>query len=385
MTSEQKTAAQEQPKLRIREAQDIFAALSSDDFGVRLSVARAIAADPGKASSYGPYNGMELVDYLFQLLGRTSDSSYRSVLLAALAAFRDPRIPDLFMTEMAESRDPEQVITAAARLAAEKGEKVRRFLARMLRRNAETPQARMAANIMAGYGDLQPEERVRIAALTDVPFAAPPLDNTSERAWLAELAGDATARARILLEDFGLDAFLRLREKWSSLDENSRKWLVRWGARDHQLYSIELLTDALNNGSTALVLEALRAIRGLGQAGTLFRPALAPFVDHAEKAVRIAAIKAGAPLTGIKDRIIAEEDTDLRLALVPRLVEEEGALQALLNLLADDRWEIRAAATRTLINRGEPASNAVRPLLTHSSEKVRASAAQVLAAICGGV
>jgi hypothetical protein len=323
---------------------------------------------------------MELVDYLFQLLGRTGDSSYRSVLLATLAAFRDPRIPDLFMTEMAGSRDPEQVITAAARLAAEKGEKVRCFMARMLRRNAETTQARMAANILAGFGDLRPEERVRIAVLTDVPFATPPLDDTTERAWLAELAGDAAERAGILLEDFGSEAFLRLRGKWTALDESTRKWLLRWGARDHPLYVIEALAEALKSGPPALVLEALAAISSLGPSAALFQPALGKFVDNEDKAIRIAAIMAGASLTGIQGRIHAEKDTELRLALIARLPEEEGALQALVDLLADDSWEIRAAATQALINMGGPALEAVGPLLSHASEKVRASAAQILAA-----
>lgn len=380
MTSDQQTAEQGQPKLRIREARDIFEALVSNDFGMRLSVARAIAANPEKASSYGTYNGMELVDYLFQLIGRSTDSSYRTVLLSALAAFRDPRIPDLFMSEMAGAEAPETVMAAAARLAGERGDKVRRFMSRMLRRNAGTTQARMAANIMAGYDDLQPEERVRIAALADVPFPAPPFDDATEQAWLRELSGESAERTRALLEDFGASAFLRLRGKWRSLDENSQAWLLRWGARDHQLHAIESLTDAINHGSPALVLEALRAIKNMGPTGTLFHPALARFVDHEDMDVRIAAIGAGAPLTGIRDRIKAAEDADLRLVLIPRLVGEEGALQALLDLLADDRWEIRAAATQALITMGEPAVHAAEALLSHGSDKVRASAAQIVAA-----
>ncbi len=380
MTSEQLHTEEVPPKLRIREARDLFEALVSPDFGVRISLARAIASDPAKAVSYGAFNGIGLVDYLIQLLSRAGDTSYRSVLLAALAAFRDPRIPDLFMTEMADATAPEPVMAAAARLAGEKGEKVRRFMARMVRRNAGTTQARMAAYIMTGYDDLLPEERVRVAAVADTQFTTPALDDATEQAWLAELAGDAAERARILLEDFGTDAFLRLRGKWSALDENTRKWLIRWGARDHQIHAIELLAEALNHGSTGLVLEALAAITGMGPAATLFQSALALFVDHEDRAVRIATIKAGAPFTGIKDRILGEEDKELRLALIARLPEEEGGLHALLDLAADDHWEVRAAATRALIAMGEPAASAVRPLLADRSEKARASAAQVLAA-----
>lgn len=381
MTTEEKIIKQKLPKLRIRSAKDIFEALVSGDFGVRVSIAQAIAANSAKAASYGPYNGMELIDYLLQLLGQNTDSSYRPALLAALGAFSDPRIPDVFMSEMERSGDPESVMAAAARLAGEKGDRVRQFMARMTRRNAMTTQARMAANIMAGYGELRPEERVRIAVIADVPFDRPSLDDETERAWLGELAGDSAERARPLLEGLGLYAFLRLRGKWQSLDENSKAWLLRWGARDHQLYSIELLAEVLNSGSKALVLEALIAVADMGQAAALFRPGLVRYLDHDDHAIRIAAIQAGAPLIKIKDRIFAEQDVDLRLALIARLSEEEGALHTLLDLLADNRWEIRAAATRALIRLGDPAAEAVRPFLRHGNENMRVSAAQVLGAI----
>ena len=381
MTTEEKIVKQELPKLRIRSAKDIFEALVSDDFGVRVSIAQAIAANTDKAASYGPYNGMELIDYLLQLLGQNTDSSYRPVLLAALGAFSDPRIPDVFMSEMERSGDPESVMAAASRLAAEKGDRVRQFMARMTRRSATTTQARMAANIMAHYEDLLPEERVRIAVIADVSFDAPSLDDETERAWLRELAGDSAEQARLLFEGFGSDAFLRLRGKWLSLDDNSRAWLLRWGARDHQLYSIELLVEALKYGSKALVLEALIAVSGMGSAAALFRLGLIRFLDDDDRAIRIAAIKAGVPLTGIRERIFAEQDVELRLALIARLSGEEGALQTLLDLLADNRWEIRAAATRALKLLGKPAVDAVKPFLTHSDVNVRASAAQVLGAI----
>ena len=151
MNAEDTTAEQKLPELRIRGTKDIFDALVSDDFGKRLSIARAIAANPVKASSYGPHDGMELIDFLIHLLNNNTDSSYRPVLLVALASFNDPRILELFMAEMAESEDALLIMAAAARLAIEKDKKVRRFMSGMLRRNAATIQARMAANIMAGY------------------------------------------------------------------------------------------------------------------------------------------------------------------------------------------------------------------------------------------
>jgi hypothetical protein len=284
------------------------------------------------------------------------------------------------MSEMEGAGDPETVMTAAARLAAERDDRVRSFMARMLRRNASTTQARMAANIMAGYEDLRPEERVRIAVVADVPFAAPALDDETEQAWLAELSADAAERARVYLEGFGPEAFLRLRGKWGGLDEDSRKWLLEWGAREHQLYSVELITETLKNGSKALVLAALNAVSRMGQAAALFQPVLSLYVNHEDRAVRIAALRAGAPLAGIKDLVFTEQDTELRLALIARLPGDAGALQALLELLADAHWEVRAAATSALIGMGEPAVSAVGPLLAHGSDKVRAAAAQILAA-----
>lgn len=368
-------------KLRIGSSKDIFDALRSEDFGVRLSIVKAIMANPEKVVSYGPYNGMELIDFLIFLLERNADSGYRPVLIAAVSTFNDPRVTNLIMNVMSEAEDTETVMACAARLSKERNDKVRDFMSRMLFREGDSAHSRMAADIMASYGDLGPTEAVRVAVLTAASFATPLLDDETEDAWLKELCGGAVERARALLEGLGETAFLRLRSKWQTLDDDSRKWLLRWGARKFPIHSVEMIADALKNGSDGIVIEALRAISGIRGVAHLFSPLISGFIDHADRGVRLAAIKAGAPLKGIRKMLTGERDTEIKIALMARLSEEEGAVDVLVGILGDSDWRIRAAAVRGLIRLGDPVIRDVEPMIESEDENVRIATAKVLAAL----
>lgn len=373
----------ERPELRIRSAKDVFDALRSPDMMVRFSILRGIAQNPAKAASYGTYNGSGLLDELLYHLNHNEDGIYRLALLNALAAFREPRLVEVFKNEMSGAKDTHAVMLAAAWLAGEPEERMRDFMSSILRRDGSPDRAVIAANVMTAYEGVEPRDKVRVAVVANLPYPTPPLDDETEETWLSELGGKRAERAMALLEGLGEGAFLRLRGKRAAFDEEVNGWLMDCGARKHQVYAVELLADALKSGSDGLVLRALESIPRLGQASVLFRTLLGRFLEHPEKGIRLAALRAGAPVEGIKERLAGEQDKDIRLELISRLAGEQGeaAVPVLVELLHDKAWEIRAGATNALIRIGRPAIDAVKPLIDIEDEKVRIAAAQVLIAL----
>lgn len=369
-------AAQGQ-KLRIRSAKDIFDALRSDDVGVRLSIVKAIIANPEKAASYAEHDGTTLVDYLIFLLHHNTDPGYKLALLAALASFSEERITNIFKSEMLSSDDDQTITMAASKLAAEPEADVRGFLATMLKSGHEL-KARHAANIMAGYETLGLDEKVMIAVHIDADFPAPALNDETERTWLKELVGPALKMAGRLIEEQGEEAFLRLKEKWASLPNGVKEWLLDWGARRHQAHTVQLLIEALKED--ALLPVALRAIGSYGEAASIFKPLIAKLASHPDRAVRLTAIRAGAECGQLEELIFGEKDIEFRIEFIRRFAAEKGpdAIPQLVEMLGDDDWQIRACAAGGLISIGEPAVDAVEPLLSAEDERVRVAAAKVL-------
>lgn len=374
---------QKEKKLRVRSARDIFDALGSGDFAVRLSILKAIANNPGKASSYGPYNGRELLDELITLWRDSGDSGFKLAVLTTMSVFRDMRLVRIFKSEMSRAGDTQTMLIAASRLADEPEDDMRDFMAKMLWRDTPTEHARVAANIMAKYKNLEPDERVRIAVYCDITFPTPPLDDTTEAAWLKELEGPRDDRARALVESLGEEAFLRLRDKWDALSEDLRKWMLGWGAKEHPVYTVELVANILRDGPEGLLIPALQATAEMGEAGALFRDLISGYAAHQDNAVRLAALRADAPVEDVTSMLSEEQDDEIRLELISALVREkgEGAVDELVSLLDDKSWRIRAGATEGLVRIGKPAVEAVKPLVGKVDEKARLAAVQILVAL----
>ena len=146
---------------------------------------------------------------------------------------------------------------------------------------------------------------------------------------------------------------------------------------------MEVLSRALASETVSVLLAALRAVAHLGPLGAPLVADLRPFLMHPEPAVRLTDIHAGARDPDWRGMLQAEEDLDLRLACMSRLVESAGieAISDLLRLLRDPEWEMRSAAGDALASLGDPAAAATRPLLGDPEIGVRSAAAATLLAL----
>ncbi|MCJ8498954.1 HEAT repeat domain-containing protein [Desulfatitalea alkaliphila] len=370
-------------KIQIAGAADLFRHLRDPRLEVRLSVLATISRLPQKALAYGPHNGTDLLSELFQQVHTQRHRDLRQALLGTLSVFRDERVAPAFQNHFRATRDDREAWICARRLACEPGDRMRSFFLGFLRRHPHPPQSRCAANILARETGHAPADAVRIAVHCDVPFPTPPLDDTTEAAWLDALQETTTARTTlILLESLGPHAYHRLRERWTTLGRGQKQWLLAWGARAGDARAVELCLEALQSCDAALQLAALQAIEKFGAARYLFRHAAAPFVEHPDKAIAAAALRAGAAVPDPAALLHRESDPRVRRLLVARLAEAQGeaAIPALSALLADNDWRIRNQAADALASLGPRAAAAVADLTEDDREEVRVAARQVVAA-----
>jgi HEAT repeat protein len=374
------------PTIRIRTAQELFGALRSPDLGMRMMVLRAIAANPDQTLAFGTFEGRDVIDALLDQAETARGYSDWLAVVGALAGFRDARVVPFFQHILATATEPQLIFVAAERLSREPAEALQAFLTPLLMQNESPARARAAADLLATCPDLSDGETLRVALLTSAEDArqAPPIHGQTAALWLAELEGAYRAEARDALEAQGEAAFLFLRERWDTLSEANRGWLLGWGARDWPHRIEELLAAGLEGGSEDVTLAALECLPALGaDAAPRFSSSLARLARHPDVALRRAAIEAGADGVDWLAAIATETDPDLRRTCVRRLAQEEdeGALPTLIHLLQDADWEMGAAAAEALIGIGEPVLESVKPLVHHSNTAARTGAVQVLLAL----
>lgn len=214
---------------------------------------------------------------------------------------------------------------------------------------------------------------------------APPLDDASAPFYLAELNGIFSAEARNRLEALGESAFCYLHEHWDALCDADRVWLLRWGTENWPLWAAGLIARALERDGNTVALAALESVPALGEiAVPPLQALLDRFARHADPALRLAAIQAGAKNGDWQALLAVETDPAVRQAGALRLAQNEGtaAIPVLVALLDDPDWQTRAAASGALIEiGGAPVVEAVKPLARHCRQGVQAAAVQVLFAL----
>jgi hypothetical protein len=367
------------PQRRIRSAADLLAALADPDAGIRLAVLQRVARQPETALAYGVHDGRDVLDALAQEAGADQGTACERVAMAALAAFRDPRVVRFFMERLAESERVETLLLAVARLRHEPVEPLRDPLVALLMTNAPEARPRAAAELLRQAAGLPAAARLRVALITGkVPAPAP--DEETTGFWLAELEGPFRTAARRAAQAHGPGAFEPLKAHWDSLSPGNQEWLLLWGAEEYPPEVRELQARALESGSERLALAALRSITHAEGKNLEPGAGIDRFLAHGAPELRLAAIQAGARHSDWRAFIKAESEPAVRRAGLARLAAEEEAVPDLVAALADPDWGMRAVATEALSGMDDRMLEAVERLVRHPDAAVRTAAAQVLLA-----
>ncbi|HOQ27190.1 MAG TPA: HEAT repeat domain-containing protein [Armatimonadota bacterium] len=368
-------------QLRIRNAQDLIEGLTSPEVSVRLAVLGATGRNPQAALAYGAHEGRDVIDTLIEQATLAQGTSLWDAFAGVLSAFDDPRAEAFFREVLAEAEEPKRLILAEAYLSQRDVAPLRDLLSTMLLQSQSAPRARTAARLLTSCGPHSPEESIRMALVLELGEWTPPaLDQTTAPHWISELQGPFDREARDLLETQGESAFQLLIGHWDAFSEENKEWLLRWGSRLSSPEVEVLLRRALDSGQDTLMLVALECLAERGGPSEDLAEALHRLVQHPNPAIRLAATRAGAQGIDWREMLAREADRGIRRECISRLAQEEGAraLDDLVQLLENEEWDLRAAATSALIGLGSAVIPAMRRLVEHPAEGVRVAAVRVL-------
>jgi hypothetical protein len=335
-------------KLVINSAEDLLAALDSGNASVVVAVLRAIALDPQKALSYG--NGCDLATILKKRFLAARGNVFKTGYLAAMVAIDAPDYLDAYKIGFFMHDCPEVMLASASKLAERPEGEVRDFLTTALFNDAMPKQAQLAANIMSRFAELGTREAIRVALLANrEDVALPALSGETLPAWIAELCGSLREDAmRLLEDDAGETGFRFLKARWLDLPLHVRAWVLEWGARSHPVPVLDLLADGLNTGTRELMLAALSGLASLPEFAKHLNDRITRLVHSDDRDMRIAALKAMPETTEAMVRDSAHDTESLLIAL-RKLPPRQDHQQLLFELLGNERWEVRSAATQKLM------------------------------------
>ena len=388
---------EDEPDLVIETVEDLFDAVRSEDFVLRIALLKQISAEPEAALSFGKLHDLDIVDELVHQGYQSCGVTYLKALMVALAAFEsDPRALEFLKKIFSASERPDIVDLAARLLAKSAGlSTILPEMRVMLNQDNSEKHARAAARVFAARQELFPTsaaERLRLVLLTppttplDPPFGAADLQSKAD--WRRELEGTFAVEARLRLESLGEPSAALLVELWPHLSEDTQAWVLLWATPVAPLRLLPTLEQVLKAEVAPLTVQlaAIEAVPLLGGAASLLQPLLTRFLVS-ERAVplRAAALRSGAPVTVAQlEECLAQDDSPAVRIEAMRLLATlagEAALETFLGLLQADDWETRSAAADALAQLpAEPVIAAVRPLVFHEVEGIRVAAANVLIA-----
>jgi HEAT repeat protein len=358
-------------------------ALTSVDPGTRFDALRAIQAQPHAALAFGIYKGRDVIDILLAQAGFAEGTMEWMSWVGALGSFRDPRVTDFFVHTIATTESPQLIFSAARYLAEDDPATLWVRLLPSLLQNENPIRARAVATFIEQCLSLPAAARLRAALLSEVEGAlVPVLDQRNTALWLAELAGPFWREAQRELKTQGEPAWIALAITWSRLTENTRLWLLRWGAEEFPGMVVGMVPDALRNDSDAVRIEALRALAALQESGVpeFIATMAAGLLDDPDPKIREAAVQAAPKWLDWRAFLLRETIPSVRRACVPQLLRSEGdkAIPDLIALLRSDDWQLRTVSAQALVQLGASGAEAVKPLVHDQDQRVRVAAVRVL-------
>ena len=256
-------------------AEELFAALATQDAIERRGVLAWIAQNPADAIALGSYGGRDVVDVLIGLVPRDLDYGMWEDIAIAIGAFDAPRVSAFFLDLLARSRTSNEAADAAGQLERRDRSGLREGLIAIVAEPGPPERIAAAAELLAGDRDLPPRVAVIVASLeeeTDPPSLEDPI---VVDAWVETLGGPFASSARDRLEEQGIEALTTLLAESERLPEDDLAW-IRETLMGHGSAGIDPLRSLVETGSQRARVEATAALLGLGDDDWLRRELLEP-------------------------------------------------------------------------------------------------------------
>ncbi|WNG24282.1 hypothetical protein F0U62_09810 [Cystobacter fuscus] len=362
--------------LRIQSARNLFEILDAGPVEHQVAVLQAIVRDRDKVMKLGTDGERDLIDVLRDKLDRDPESHLRALTLRALLAL--PRDGRTWNTVDRFWRESEQTQVLLLLLEVLQQEGFTEQLRAALHNNERPLRAVMVANGFAFCPGLQEQDRVRIAAISDMAVDEP-LSKENLEWWVHQLRGPFEQRALRRLDGRPWSEVCLLLEGWESLGADTQKRLLEREWQEEQRAT--RIGHVLRQGSSPLLPFALQVLlqSQISQLSEDLRTDLLPLVSHPDPGIRsqVLALALKVPQDLVQRLWAHESEDEVRLHLIPHL----NSAPLWVDLLHHHDWRFRARAAELLILHGEDVLPLVLPLMGHERSEVRAAAFRVIYAL----
>lgn len=332
----------EEEPVRIRTAADLWAVLRTGSMEARTAVLQSVVEQPERPLALGTHEGEDFVDLLLGLTPLCT-GPMRHLHILCLMSYVDEKTTRFFVEEFSQSQDATIVIMLGKRLALEKEPD---FFKPFLWSDSAA-RALAAARICSAEESLTIEERMRLAILLD-DYAPPPINEKSLDQWMDGLLSRHRLKVRRMAGGRGREA-LELWGRWEQLPPVEQEWLLDLTAQvDPSLLAVQVRAR-LSQSSVRPYLVRHAMTCEIALPVSLLR--------SEDPDVRALAISTGLADHELERYLSAESTTQEAAAATTRCETHR-----LIELLGDDRWQVRARATASLVAKGSATIPVLRGL-----------------------
>lgn len=214
-------------RIQISNAQQLLEAMSDPDMARRAALFKSLSSNPAKALSYGPFEGMDVVDALIEMAS-VKDPHVALMPCTTLTAFSEPRVLDFFLERLAQA-DGKLISLCTVYLMAHPTPRDRVYP--ILLANESILRVRAAARVLNGPCSEDPPEVALRLALLRPDCSLPPVQGAWLERWIAELKGVVSPDARAGLRSNADESVLGLLlTRFEEFSVPTREWLLDWAA-----------------------------------------------------------------------------------------------------------------------------------------------------------
>lgn len=360
------------------DANTLFSGLESPKSSERISTLRLIRRSSDEALKVCSASGKDLVGKLLKLCGQFTNSAERWEFIFTALGYADERTAKLAMDVFVSSVENKFMVMAANRINKMSEKDKVAFLSPLLLADNNKNRSRLCANLLAGNGLMDTKTAIRAAVISDRRCTLPLFNSSTADVWISELQGPYMQSVRkkfLTLSDTSSDLLLT---KWDSLSEGLKDWVLSELIYVNSAgFEVMINTVLQTESSAKVLLSALDCVLSHGSPN-LFSDAVNALVKHGDDIVRAKAVLCCGDTELLKTMLEKDETAQVSANIITKLAVSRDAFEMLTRCFSDKRWQVRAAAAKSMIKLAPASIPLLQELFESSNVDARTAAVKCL-------
>lgn len=335
----------------ISSLEELSVCLQDDRQPIRLSALSAIYQQLIKKESKNKKIHPDLFALIYDQYKQTKDKVERLWCACILLQTSDSRRFSIAKREFFENHEGSVLIIFAEAMAQLSPSERADLFGPVVMEGKGAARQRLAANLLSDCTSiLEPDVSLRVAILSNHDIPIPELTKDNLNLWINELSGPYRMNVKKILSAKDDASFVLLIKNWSKLSVDLAIWVMDQAAQKNicgvERMLLQILEEVEDSSLIRHTLKTLASIETIHVKEEILKP----FYRHKDLNVVAAAFVLGKADLEWEKLLDPEEPDELRLAVLQRIRinELKSSLSYVDPLLRDKSWKIRARAAEAL-------------------------------------